>query len=211
MRTFAVAALVATAALAGAAAWYAWERHGAAPPVPPAEAPLTLAAQVPDFTLVDRDGKPRRLADWQGRSLIVNFWATWCAPCRREIPLLSELQQAYGPEGFQVIGIAADYRDKVVAYADEANIGYPLLIGEQEALDAAAAFGIEVVGFPFTVFSDARGRIVTAHVGELTRPQAEVILAAVEGVNAGRRSLDQARQDITRGLARLPRPAEPAG
>jgi thiol-disulfide isomerase/thioredoxin len=211
VKTSAVAALVVVAGLAGAAAWYAWERHGAAPAAPPAAAPLRLAERVPEFTLVDREGQPRTLSHWKGKSLIVNFWATWCAPCRREIPLLGELQQAYGPAGFQVIGIAADYRDKVLAYADEAKIGYPLLIGEQEALDAAAAYGIEVVGFPFTVFSDAEGRVVAAHVGELTRPQAEIILAAVEGVNAGRLNLDQAQRDIADGLARLPKPAEPAG
>ncbi|MFO1406303.1 MAG: TlpA disulfide reductase family protein [Steroidobacteraceae bacterium] len=212
MKTTAVAALVVTAALAGAAAWFAWDRHGAAPPAPADTAPpLQLAAQVPDFTLVDRDGRPRTLADWKGKSLIVNFWATWCAPCRREIPLLAELQQAYGPAGFQVIGIAADYRDKVLAYADEAKIAYPVLIGEQEALDAAAAYGVEVVGFPFTIFSDAQGRVVAAHVGELTRPQAEVILAAIEAVNAGRRTLEETRQDIANGLARLPRSPEATG
>ena len=159
-----------------------------------------LAERVPEFQLADRDGTMRSLADWQGKSLIVNFWATWCAPCRREIPLLGELQQQFGPAGFQVIGVAADYRDKVIAYADEAGIKYPLLIGEQEALDAAAAFGVDIVGFPFTVFSDNQGRIIAAHVGELTRPQAEVILGAIERVNSGEMSPDQARSEITAGI-----------
>ena len=87
----------------------------------------------------------------------MNFWATWCAPCRREIPLLERLQSEHAADGFQVVGIAVDFRDKVLAYADEMKIDYPLLIGEQEALDAAAAFGVEMVGLPFTVFTDAPG------------------------------------------------------
>jgi len=207
---FAIAALVVGAAAAGATAYLAYQRR-AQPPVQssvPAESkPAVLADRVPEFKLADRDGNLRSLADWQGKSLIVNFWATWCAPCRREIPLLRDLQQQFGPAGFQVIGIAADYRDKVVAYADSARIGYPLLIGEQDALNAAAAFGIQVIGFPFTVFSDASGRIIACHVGELTRPLAEVILDAVERVNQGRISPEAARSEIAAAAARL----KPAG
>jgi thiol-disulfide isomerase/thioredoxin len=216
MKPLAVAALVIVTAAAGAAAYLAFEQRARPPaaasvpagsqPAEPSETgspPPVLAERVPDFKLADRDGTMRSPADWQGKSLIVNFWATWCAPCRREIPLLGELQQQYGPAGFQVIGIAADYRDKVIAYADEAAIKYPLLIGEQEALDTAAAFGVEVVGFPFTVFSDSQGRVIACHVGELTRPQAEVILGAIERVNSGAASPDQARSEITAGIDRL--------
>jgi thiol-disulfide isomerase/thioredoxin len=134
----------------------------------------------------------------------VNFWATWCAPCRREIPLLEKIQAEHGAEGFQVIGIAADYRDKVLAYADEIGLDYPLLIGEQEALDAAASFGVEAVGLPFTVFSDKQGRIVAAHLGELTEPEAEIFLGAVRQIDAGSLSPEQARGEIEAALARLP-------
>ena len=216
MRPLAVAALVIGMAAAGVAAYVAFEQRARPPSAasvptesqraestPAGPQPAVLAERVPDVHLADRDGVLRSLADWKGKSLIVNFWATWCAPCRREIPLLGELQQQYGPDGFQVIGVAADYRDKVIAYADEAHIAYPLLIGEQEALDAAAAFGVEVVGFPFTVFSDAQGRVIACHVGELTRPQAEVILGAIERVNRGAVSPEQARLEITAGIDRL--------
>jgi len=214
MNRLAIAALVIGTAAAGAAAYVAFQQRAPRPAattsVPtqsgPAESgssgspPVVLAERVPAVRLADRDGTTRSLADWQGKSLIVNFWATWCAPCRREIPLLGQLQQQYGPAGFQVIGIAADYRDKVIAYADKAGIKYPLLIGEQEALDAAAAFGVEIVGFPFTVFSDSQGRVIVCHVGELTRPQAEIILGAIERINGGEVSPDQARSEITAGI-----------
>jgi thiol-disulfide isomerase/thioredoxin len=206
VRPLTIAALVVGAAGTGAAAYLVYQ-HGArlaTPPPAPAESqPAVLAERIPEFKLTDRDGNLRSLADWQGKSLIVNFWATWCAPCRREIPLLGALQEQYGPDGFQVIGIAADFRDKVLAYADEAKIGYPLLIGEQEALDAAAAFGVQVVGFPFTVFSDSRGRIIACHVGELTEPVARAILGAVERVNRGKASPDQARSEISAAISRL--------
>lgn len=162
-----------------------------------------LVATVPDFTLTDRLGQPRTLADWPDKALIVNFWATWCAPCRREIPLLQRLQAEHGAAGFQVIGIAVDFRDAVLEYAEEMKIDYPILIGEQDGLDAASAFGVEAVGFPFTVFSDRQGRVVAAHVGELTAAQAEVILAAVQAVDAGRLSPIQARARIESDLEEL--------
>ncbi len=149
----------------------------------------------------------RRLQDWPDRSLIVNFWATWCAPCRKEIPLLQQLQRDRGADGFQVIGIAVDFRDKVLAYADEMQIEYPLLIGEQEALDAAAAFGVPTVGMPFTVFSDRQGRIVTAHLGELTAAEADLILDAVRRVDAGETTPAEARATLEAALAALPEPA----
>ena len=207
MKPAMLAAVIIGAAAAGAAGYLVFEqRQPATEPLPPSmqSAPKTLAATLPAFQLADRDGKMRSLQDWTGKSLIVNFWATWCAPCRREIPLLEKIQVEYGPEGFQVIGIAADYRDKVIAYADEIGLKYPLLIGEQEALDAATAFGIEAVGLPFTIFADRQGRIVAAHVGELTEPEARVILGAVRRVDTGSLTPAQARTEIETALAALP-------
>ena len=205
MKRAAYLALVVGAAGAGAAGYLAYQQYArnSVPPAPPAAPPMQLVQRVPDFKLADREGTTRSLTDWQGKSLVVNFWATWCAPCRREIPLLRQLQRRYGPAGFQVIGIAADYRDKVIAYANAASIDYPLLIGEQEALDAATAFGIQVVGFPFTVFSDRQGRVVVCHVGELTQPIAEAILGIVERVNRGALTLEDARGEIQAALARI--------
>jgi len=208
MKTLTIATLVAVAALAGTAAYYAYDRHEArkAPPAAPAAPPTQLVETLPAFQLADREGQLRSLQDWPDQALIVNFWATWCAPCRREIPLLQQLQRDHSGEGFQVIGIAVDFRDKVLAYADEMQIDYPLLIGEQEALDAAAAFGVTTIGLPFTVFSDRRGRIVTAHLGELTAAEADLILDAVRRVDAGETTPADARIVLEAALAALPEP-----
>ena len=210
MKPLTLAIIVSGAAAAGAAGYLAfdeWSKLSRTPP--PAEAPLEapaakLAATLPDFQLADRAGEMRSLAHWSGKSLIVNFWATWCAPCRREIPLLKQIARERAGENFQVIGIAVDFRDKVIAYADEMKIGYPMLIGEQDALDAAAAFGVDAVGLPFTIFTDAKGRVIALHMGELTAAEADLILNAVAEVNAGRADPLQARAVITAGLAALP-------
>jgi len=160
---------------------------------------IKIPEHLPAFTLADRNGKPTSIEAWHGKSLILNFWATWCAPCRREVPLLSELSQQAGPD-FAVIGVAVDHRDQVVAFADQFHIRYPLLIGEQDALDAAGALGVESPLFPFTVFTDRRGEVVAVFVGELHRPQADLILGVVRALDADRVALSMARQEISEGL-----------
>jgi len=215
--------LFVLAGIAGAAAYYVTMKPGAVTP-PSATADATtesatgagdaaesapgtaqLAATIPAFQLADQDGVLRSLKDdWTGKALIVNFWATWCAPCRREIPLLKQLAADHAGENFQVVGIAVDFRDKVLAYAKEMQIDYPMLIGEQEALDAAAAFGVDALGLPFTIFTDTSGRVITLHMGELTAAEADIILGSVREVNAGRSDPAQARTAIEAGLAALP-------
>jgi thiol-disulfide isomerase/thioredoxin len=200
----AVAGLAVVACVALAAGYHFGRDRGASPgepPGPPTAQPVPAVR--PLFSLTDSGGELRSIADWDGRSLMINFWATWCPPCRREIPLLNSLRAEYGPRGFEVIGVAVDFREDVLAYMRETPIDYPVLIGEQDGIDAARAFGMETMGFPFTIFTDREGRIVTVHVGELHAAEADAILAAVGEVVAGRSTIDAARTRIRADLAAL--------
>jgi thiol-disulfide isomerase/thioredoxin len=169
----------------------------------------TIPERLPPFTLADRAGKPTAISSFAGHSLIINFWATWCAPCRREIPLLQALQAEWAGRGATVVGIAVDHRDPVLEFADRFKMAYPLLIGEQDALDAATALGVDSPVFPFTVFTDRRGDVVALFVGELHRPQAELILGEVQNLNQGTVELTAARHAIAAGLEQLA--LKPAG
>lgn len=178
-------------------------------PADPAPAPAMASAAprqipevLPEIALTDSTGVRRQLSQWKGRPLIVNFWATWCAPCRREIPLLKNLRREHATQGVEVIGIAVDFRDAVLKYARDMGIDYPLLIGEQDALDAVASLGMDTV-FPFTVFADRQGRIVTLKVGELHADEATFILKRMGDLEEGRLGLAATRQQIAAGIRDL--------
>jgi thiol-disulfide isomerase/thioredoxin len=162
-----------------------------------------IPARLPAFSLSDLTGQPTPITRWGGKSLVINFWATWCAPCRREIPLLQTLAAEWAGRDVTVIGIAVDYRDKVQDFARELKIDYPLLIGEQDALDVAGKFGMDSPAFPFTVFTDRRGEVVALFVGELHRPQADLILSVVQTLNQNLVQLPEAKRTIADGLAAL--------
>lgn len=158
---------------------------------------------LPTFSLADRDGKPRTLQEWSGRPLLVNYWATWCAPCRREIPLLNQLRESHKSMRLEVVGIAVDFRDDVLKFAEETTIDYPLLIGEEDGLAAVQAMGMQAAAFPFTVFADSQQRLVAMKVGELHQDEADLILARVAAVDAGSLPIETAREEIRAGLKEL--------
>ena len=170
----------------------------AAPPPPSHPIPETL----PDVSLPDLNGTAHRLSEWAGKPLVVNFWATWCEPCRREIPLLEDLRHENRRNSYEIVGIAIDHLDSVAKYVRDMKIDYPVLVGERGGLEAAAAFGMEPV-LPFTVFADAHGRIVTLKIGELHRDEAAFILARLADIGAGRLSLPAAREQIDVAIRRL--------
>jgi len=180
----------------------AGENTDAQPSEPAAAAPPKVPDRVPELQLPAVDGKVHSLADWKGRPLVVNFWATWCEPCRREIPLLKALRREHARDSLEIVGIAVDSRESVQKYAAEHGIDYPLLVGDEGGLEAVNAFGMETV-LPFSVFADRHGRIVTLKVGELHQDEAELILDRVRAVDAGTLPLATARVQITEGIRRL--------
>jgi thiol-disulfide isomerase/thioredoxin len=157
---------------------------------------------LPDVPFADEHGVTRRLTDWKGHPLLVNFWAPWCGPCREETPLLERLSRLRSQDGLQVIGVAVDSRAAVLDYARRARIQYPLLIGKRPGLEAVRALGMEAV-FPFSVFVDARGRIVTLKIGELHTDQAKLILDRMDDLDRGLIDLATARREIANGIAHL--------
>jgi thiol-disulfide isomerase/thioredoxin len=154
---------------------------------------------LPDFALASLEGPSRRLSSFDHPSLVINFWATWCAPCRREIPLLKQIRRERAANGVEVIGIAVDFRKDVVKYARQIDIDYPLLIGEQDGLAAAEAFGLDL-GFPFTIFADGQRRIVAVKIGELHANEAAFVLDRVAEINAGTLAVEAARPLVAQAL-----------
>jgi thiol-disulfide isomerase/thioredoxin len=161
-----------------------------------------IPERLPDVALPGPDGALHRLSDWHGRPVLVNFWATWCEPCRREIPLLKQLRRERAADRLEVVGIALDFRDAVQKYAAEHGMEYPLLVGEDGGLEAASAFGMDTV-LPFSVFADQAGNIVTLKVGELRRDEAAFILDRVGDLDRGQMTLAVAREQIATELRRL--------
>ena len=168
-------AVMASALLIAGLAGFLAHRHWLAEPA--ADTAAQSAEQLlPEIQLPDSDGKLRDLSEWSGRPLVINFWATWCAPCRREIPLLVELQEEYASRDLQIIGVALDEAAAVAEFLAEMPVNYPVLVGQQEAVEAATALGLEFIVLPFTAFADRDGRIVKLHKGELLRADAVTIL-----------------------------------
>ncbi len=153
-----------------------------APPTLAAAQP-TLADSLPDFALEDLGGDMRSIGSWAGKPMLVNFWATWCAPCLREIPMLKEFQTDNA--SLQVVGIAIDRREPVLAFADEMQFNYPVLMGEAEAMSAASAFGVQFLALPFTVFTGADGAVLGVHTGEVHPEHLERYVAVLDELAAG--------------------------
>jgi thiol-disulfide isomerase/thioredoxin len=135
------------------------------------EADALGAAGFPDF-----EGTPRRLAEWRGRVLVCNFWATWCGPCREEIPLLIAVRQNYATLGGEVVGIAIDNAAKVREFSASFGISYPILLAEADGLDLMRKLGNSSGGLPYTVIADRQGVPVQRKLGALKPGELEKIL-----------------------------------
>jgi peroxiredoxin len=137
-----------------------------------------LIGQVrPEFTLADLKGAPRKVSEWDGKVLIVNFWATWCPPCRKEIPSFIRLQGKYGDRGVQFVGIALDEPSSVQSFTQAMGINYPILIGDSGTI--TRHYGDHLGVLPYTVIIDRSRKIAFVRLGELSPEEAE---AAIQGL-----------------------------
>lgn len=162
----------------------------------PKPAGKAIPDRLPDITLANKEGKPTKLSSFGGRPLMVNFWATWCAPCRREIPLLNRIHGERRAQNIEIVGIAVDFRDKVIEFVKETHLAYPLLIGEEDGLAAAEAFGMGMA-FPFSVFVDSQNRILTVKIGELHEDEANFAFDRLLDIDRGILTREAAQSAVT--------------
>lgn len=137
--------------------------------LPAPQSAISVVGQLrPEFVLPDLEDTQRNISEWDGKIRLVNFWATWCPPCVREMPAFIEMQEQYKDKNFVVIGIAIDYKDAVQDFVDTLGVNYPVLYGEMAALELTTLYGNRLGVLPFSVFVGADNKIISVHKGEIT-------------------------------------------
>ena len=119
------------------------------------------------MVLPDIDGRDQRMDQWRGKVLVVNFWATWCEPCREEMPEFVKAQAAFGGKGLQFVGIAIDQPDKIRQFSQDLKLNYPSLVGGYGALELSKSLGNKLMALPFTLIVDRDGQVAYAQMGPL--------------------------------------------
>jgi thiol-disulfide isomerase/thioredoxin len=155
-RLLVIAAIVTAGVLSGR-----WVGSLFGPPVPATASADALYG----VTLPDLGGTAQSLRQFEGKVLVVNFWATWCAPCRDEMPALVEAQAKWGPKGLQIVGIGIDDATKMRQFTQTLHLNYPALDGGYGALELSKMFGNSAMALPFTVIVDRKGAIVAQQLG----------------------------------------------
>jgi thiol-disulfide isomerase/thioredoxin len=173
-RSGAALLLVSVLAAAGGYAVYRWQASG------DTAASASGASELWSQPLRDVGGAPHTLAEWRGKVLVVNFWATWCAPCREEIPLFVKLQREYGERGLQFVGIAIDEPGKVQPFAQEFGINYPVMVGGLDTAEWSRRLGNGAGALPYTLIIGRDGVVRATHLGAMKegalRPYIDTLL-----------------------------------
>jgi len=133
----------------------------------------------PGFELKDLDGKLRNANEWNGQVMVVNFWATWCPPCRKEMPAFIDLQEKYGNLGLQFVGIALDDEQKVEDFIDTIGVEYPILVGQDDAMLVSEAYGNRLGALPYTAIVDREGTIIKTYRGEVSQQSLQKVIDRV--------------------------------
>ena len=132
-----------------------------------------------DVSFKDITDTSRSLSEWKGKILVLNFWATWCAPCRHEIPELNAVQKKYADRNVEIIGLAYDDKAAIKRFTSIIPIDYQVLVGDEEVIELSMTYGNVMSILPYTIFIDTEGRIFDIKEGALTQAATERILAKV--------------------------------
>ena len=176
MRISRLIAVLAAAVLTAAAGFFAYRSM-----VADDSSSVAMPTELSRLRLPDLSGKEQELAQWRNSILILNFWATWCEPCREEVPALIRVQAANASKKVRIVGIAIDSSDKVRQFANEYRIDYPLLVGGMEVIDLTRKLGNTAGGLPYTVVIDASGKVVVKHLGRISEAQLEQAILLARG------------------------------
>jgi len=137
------------------------------------------AAALLSATYADLSGRPRQLLEWRGSILLCNFWATWCAPCLEEMPMLADLREKYAAKGVEFVGIGIDPAAKLAEFARTHQIRYPLLVADAGVASLMRDLGNGPGGLPFSVILDRSGSLAYRRLGALTREEVEKVLVGL--------------------------------
>lgn len=163
--------ILVLACLAAAGGWWLQNRWAnqlpSQPPAPAGVKSLAVGDPVGAYTLPDLHGQTTALARWHGKVLLLNFWATWCAPCRHEMPMLAQMQREHAAAGLQVVGIAMDQPQSAAAFLKQVPVGYPILIGIDADPVPTTTFGDTRGLLPYSVLVGRDGRILETRLGVL--------------------------------------------
>jgi thiol-disulfide isomerase/thioredoxin len=152
--------------------------HPSEPSIP-AEAIARLLAT----RLNDASGQPQALAQWQGKTLVINFWATWCPPCREEMPSFSQLQSKHASNSVQFVGIALDTADNVRSFSKQHPVSYPLLVADTEGSELTRQLGNSTLALPYTVVLGNNGTVQLVRLGRVTEKELDTLLQKIASTN----------------------------
>jgi len=173
---FALVVIIAGGAGFGLQRYIQQDDRQLAPIIPKAVNHNIIGTTRPTFELTDTEGELRNINEWDGKILLVNFWATWCPPCKKEMPAFIELQEQYSAQGFQVIGVAIDDMDSVSDFVDTLGVNYPALIADYAGTELSREYGNHIGALPFSVFVGRDSKIISTKTGELSKKQVEDII-----------------------------------
>jgi len=170
---FALVIIIAGGAGFGLQRYLQHDDHQLAPDIPESKNTNVVGTTLPAFQLKDTEGNIINTNNLKGKVLLVNFWATWCPPCKKEMPAFIELQDKYADQGFQILGIALDDEQSVRDFADALGVNYPVMAAEYDGILLSREYGNHIGALPYSVFVNRSGTIVFTKAGELSKLQVE--------------------------------------